>query len=81
MLQPGTPEYEQAKGFVEQWKLAAAGLEEQRVLDIRATDTARDIGVFDDVLDYALAHSEPRTDSGLVEMQRIFMRAYARQGA
>jgi len=75
MLQPGTPEYEQAKGFVEQWRIAGPLLEEQRERDIRATDTARDIGVFDDVLDHALANANPSQTSGLVEMQRIFSRA------
>jgi len=70
--QPMTPE--QAKHWVLQWKRAAPFLEEQRERDIRASDTQRDIRAFDGLLRHALKNFPPGPDSGMVEMQKYFMR-------
>lgn len=70
--------YAQAKQLAMQWKRAAPLLEAQRERDIRNSDTARDIGAFDDVLEDALARFPPKPYSGMVEMQRYFMRALRR---
>lgn len=69
---PLTPE--QARQVAMQWKLAAPLLEEQRERDIRNSDTARDIRAFDGLVADALRRFPPRPDSGLVEMQKHFMR-------
>ena len=66
---------ENAKRWVEQWKAAAPLLEEQRERDIRASDTVRDLPIFDDVLDYALAQFPSSDSAGMIEMQRHFRRS------
>lgn len=66
--------YAQAKQLVMQWKRAAPLLEAQRERDIRDSDTARDIGVFDGLFEDAVARFPPGPESGLVEMHRYFKR-------
>ena len=73
---PATPE--QAKQLAMQWKRAAPLLEEQRERDIRETDTEPAIVVLDDAFEDALARFPPLPTSGMVEMQRYFMKGYRR---
>jgi len=68
------PTYEQQKALALQWKRAAPLLEEQRERDIRASDTQRDLTVFDGLIEDALRRFPPAESSGLVEMQRILSR-------
>jgi hypothetical protein len=77
-FKPLTPEQE--KELVMIWKRAAPLLEEQRERDIRASDTARDIRAFDDLVEDALRRFPPKESSGMVEMQRYFMRAAHHDG-
>ncbi len=79
MLQPGTPEYEQAKGFVEQWKLAGPVLEAERERSIRETDTVRAMRNLGGLMTRAAREHPPKPDSGLIEAQRWFMLARSRQ--
>jgi len=65
---------ESGREFVERWKRVGPLLEKIREEDIRRSDTERDIEAFDDVLEYALSTFPPKPESGMVEMQRLFMR-------
>lgn len=71
--EPLTPE--QATIVMTQWKAAAPLLEEQRERDIRACDTRRDLHVFEGLTEDALRRFPPSPSSGMVEMQRHFIRA------
>jgi len=79
MLQPGTREYEQAKGFVEQWKLAGPVLEAERERSIRESDTVRAMRNLSGMMAHAIREHPPLPESGLVEAQRWFMLARSRQ--
>jgi len=68
----------QAKQIVMQWKRAAPLLEKQREADIRAADTVREMQVLAGMFNMAIRDQPPRESSGMVEMQRWFMRAATR---
>lgn len=70
----------QEKELVMIWKRAAPFLEEQRERDIRASDTARDIDVFDGLIEDAIARFPPKPNSGFVEMKRYFQKLPAKPG-
>lgn len=65
-------EKENAKRWVEAWKLAGPELERERRKQIRNADTKRDLRLFEGLATWALKQSPPIADSGLVEQQRLF---------
>ena len=70
---PLTPE--QARIVMAQWKAAAPLLEKIREEDIRACDTQTSILVLDDAFESAMRDYQSKPTSGLVEMQRYFLKA------
>lgn len=79
-----TPEYtdEQKEGlkrWIQQWRLTGPLLEQQREADIRAADTVRDMRALAGLTRMANRDLPPRESSGLVEMQRIFMKGCRRE--
>lgn len=66
------------KRWVETWKLAGADLERIRRNELRALDTYRAIEMLCGPADYTRPPRAPRPTSGLVEQQRWFMKAAAR---
>ena len=63
------------KRWVETWKLAGADLERIRRRELRALDTYRAIALLCGPADYTRPPRAPRPNSGLVEQQRLFMKA------
>jgi hypothetical protein len=71
-----TPEQlAQAKRWVETWKLAAVDLERIRRQELRQLDTYRAIELLCGTADYTRPPRAPKPTSGLVELQRWFMKA------
>ncbi len=57
------------------WKKAALSLEEVRKNELRAPDYyEKNREIINEMLQYACENGEVRLSSGLVEMQRIFMK-------
>ena len=71
---------ESNRRWVEQWKTAGPLLEEQRERDIRATDTARDVWLFNLSSRYAREVSPPGQTSGLIDLHRWLHRDAAQRG-
>ena len=66
---------EEAREFVERWKKAGPALEKIRREELRNLiheDCQKQV---DALFEVGLRNRQPRTTSGLVEMQRIFMKA------
>lgn len=71
-----TPEQiAQAVRWVEIWKLAGPDLERIRRQEIRELDTYQTIALLCGPADYHRAPRAPKPSSGLVEQQRLFMKA------
>ena len=68
-------ETENARRWVQAWKTAGPLLEEIRAEEIRATDTVKAMEMLDDAFSSAIWLNQPRSGSGLVEQQKIFLRA------
>lgn len=64
--------------WVETWKLAGIDLERIRRKEIRGLDTYRTIAQLCGPGDYTRPPRAPKPNSGLVEQQRWFMKAAAR---
>ena len=74
-----TPEQvDNARRWVENWKLAAPELERIRRKEIRELDTQRTIALLCGAADYTIPPRAPKPFSGLVEQQRLFMKAARR---
>jgi len=67
------------KRWVETWKLAAADLERLRRKEIRELDTYKTIALLCGSADYTQPPYAPKPWSGLVEQQRLFMKAADRE--
>ena len=67
-----------ARRWVETWKLAGPELELIRRKEIRELDTQRTIELLCGASDYARPPRAPKPFSGLVEQQRLFMKAARR---
>jgi hypothetical protein len=67
-----------AQRWVETWKLAGPELERIRRKEIRELDTRRTIALLCDAADYTRSPRAPKPFSGLVEQQRLFMKAARR---
>lgn len=68
-------ETENARRWMQAWKVAGPLLEEIRAEEIRATDTVKAMEMLDDAFSSAIWLNQPRAGSGLVEQQKIFLRA------
>lgn len=69
---------EESRLIVAQWKSAARELERLREEELRSG--AYDWRTVDAMLEFGLAHAQPRESPGIVEMQRFFMVAAKRSG-
>jgi hypothetical protein len=69
---------EESRIIVAQWKSAARELERVREEELR--NVVYDWRTFDAMLEFGLAHAQPRESSGIVEMQRFFMKAAKMSG-
>ena len=67
-----------AQRWVETWKLAGADLERIRRKEIRELDTQRTIALLCGPADYTRPPHAPKPFSGLIEQQRLFMKAARR---
>ena len=67
-----------AQRWVEIWKLAGPELERIRRKEIRELDTQRTIALLCGTADYTRPPRAPKPTSGLVEQQRLFMKAARR---
>ena len=63
------------RGFVEHWKKAGPMLAKVRRAELRNYDYEKHRHEIDALLAIAAAHAAPRTTSGLVEQQRLFLKA------
>jgi hypothetical protein len=78
-LRGWTPEQiAQGLRWVETWKLAGADLERIHRQEIRELDTYQTIALLCGPADYRSAPRAPKPFSGLVEQQRLFMKAARR---
>ena len=68
-------EQENARRWVQTWKVAGPLLEQIRAEEIRAADTVKSMEILDDAFSSAVWLNKPRPSSGLVEQQEIFSRA------
>lgn len=69
-------EVAQAQLWVETWKAAGPELEKIRRKEIRELDTYRTIQLLCADVDYTSPPRAPKPWSGLVEQQRLFMKAH-----
>ena len=75
-----TPEQiAQGKRWVETWRLAGADLERISRQELRELDTYRAIELLCGDFDYTVPPRAPLPTSGLIEMQRKFMKAAKRE--
>ena len=72
-------EVEQTKHWVETWKVAGKELEKIRRREIRELDSYRTIELLCGPADYTRPPRAPKPSSGLVEQQRLFMKALTRE--
>lgn len=68
-------EIELGKRWVETWRLAGEDLERIRRKELRELDTYRAIELLCGPADYTRPPRAPKPTSGLVEQQRLFMKA------
>jgi hypothetical protein len=64
----------QTKQWVDTWRRAGSALDEVKRRELRSYDYEANREVIDEMLDWACDHATPRTTSGLVEQQRVFMK-------
>lgn len=75
-----TPEQiAQGKQWVETWKNAGIELERIKREELRSLDTRRAIEMLCGDADYTKAPYAPLPTSGLIEQQRLFMKARGRE--
>ena len=67
------------KKWVETWKRAAVELERIKRKEIRELDTNKTIALLCGNADYTKPPYAPKPWSGLIEMQRLFMKAMGRE--
>lgn len=73
-------EKEQYRRYVEGWQHAGPELERIRREELRAMDDRMDLDGMDALADIGVRYGTPRTTSGLVEMQKWFMKFARQQG-
>lgn len=63
------------KDWVDTWKKASVSLEEIKRRELQEPDYfEKNFHLLDEMLQYACDNATPRKSSGLVEMQRLFMK-------
>jgi hypothetical protein len=76
-----TPEQiAQGKQWVETWRTAGIELERIARQELRELDTFRAIQLLCGDYDYTVPPRAPLPTSGMIEMQRLFMKAREREG-
>jgi len=68
-------EKDQVRAWIRNWEVVGAVLERERIESIRRVDTTEAIKAMEPAYEWARLHWSPRKSSGLVEQQRLFMRA------
>ena len=68
------------RSFVEQWKKTGAMLAERRRTELRHFDYEKNRAAVLALLELAVKHAQPRTTSGLVKQQKLFMEAARKAG-
>jgi hypothetical protein len=63
------------RAMLEHWRRVGPLLEEVRRRELQNYDHAASWPAVRSLLDLAVLHGQPRTTSGLVELQRLFQRA------
>src|SRR5271165_7631505 len=71
---PGTTAFSNRE-WARTWRTAASELEAIRRAEIQSADTATAIVALDDAFRSMLASLSPRSSSGFVEMQRVFLQS------
>ncbi len=69
-------EKEQTRTWIKNWEELGPILEDLRAASLRLVDTQEAIAAFELAYKSARLNSKPRETSGLVEQQRLFMRAH-----
>ena len=72
-------EKKQMAKWVETWKRAGQALKEVKRRELREYDYFKQQAMIDEMLQWAHDHRKVRLKSGLVEMQRHFMKMKAQQ--
>ncbi len=68
-------EKEQMRAWIKNWEELGPILEDLRAANLRQVDTQKAIAAFEIAYKSARLHLAPRETSGLIEQQRLFMRA------
>ena len=63
------------RAWVAAWRRAGPELERIRRAELRAFDPRQSAAIVDALLEIGYRHGTPRTTSGLIEQQRLFMKA------
>ena len=69
---PDMTEQQKLLQWVKAWRTAGPELERQREADVQTTDTQSALAGLSDCFELARRQLSPRSDSGLVEQQRLF---------
>ena len=64
-----------AKQWVENWKRVGPILERIEAEELRSPEYEKGLADFAPLLDWCCERSVPKTESGLIEQQRLFMKA------
>ena len=75
-----TPEFREAtRLWAENWKRFGPELERIRREELRRIDQHREIELLCGDFDYTVEPRKPKPTSGIIEMQRLFMKALRRE--
>ena len=72
-------ERQQYREYVQRWKHVGPLLERIKVRELRSPDYGKDWRIADGLCELAMYHRKPRKTSGLIELQRLFMKARKKQ--
>ena len=64
-----------AKQWVENWNRVGTILEQIETEELRSPEYEKGLSDFAPLLDWCCQNSEPNNESGLIEQQRLFMKA------
>ena len=68
------------KKWIRTWEKAGSALDKVKLKELRAVDYySQNQMLLNEMLRYAFEHREPRSSSGLIEQQQIFMRLKKKQ--
>jgi hypothetical protein len=63
------------KQWVDNWKRVGPVLDRIKAEELRSPEYENGLDAFAPLLDWCCEHSEPDNETGLIEQQRIFMKA------